>query len=98
MKLRRCAVLYLESREALAIDWKSVLSGGNALAASTHWVALAPHLDLELDVSAEQVAALGAIGQTVWSERADAERRFGEDVVARLLAFQHSGIRSLEFT
>ncbi|MHA4871148.1 putative peptide maturation dehydrogenase [Duganella sp. PWIR1] len=86
MKLRRCAVLYLESREALAIDWKSVLSGGNALAASTHWVALAPHLDVELDVSAEQVAALGAIGQTVWSERADAERRFGEELIAGLLA------------
>ncbi|WP_373991954.1 putative peptide maturation dehydrogenase [Duganella sp. BuS-21] len=85
MKLRRCAVLYLESREALAIDWKSVLSGGNALAASTHWVALAPHLDLELDVGAAQVAALGAIGQTVWSERADAERGFGEDLIAQLL-------------
>jgi putative peptide maturation dehydrogenase len=85
MKLRRCAVLYLESREALAIDWKSVLSGGNTLATSTHWVALAPHLDLELDVSAEQMAALGAIGQTVWNERAEAERRFGEELIAGLL-------------
>lgn len=85
MKLRRCAVLYLEPREELSINWKSVLSGGNALGASTRWVALAPHLDLEIDVSAEQLAALGALSQTVWIARADAEQRFGEALVAGLL-------------
>lgn len=86
MKLRRCAVLYLEPREELAIDWKVVLSGGSALAAKTHWVALAPHLDQELTVDAAQLEALGALSQTVWTERATAEQRFGEDCIASLLA------------
>lgn len=86
MKLRRCAVLYLEPREELAIDWKAVLSGGGALAAKTQWTALAPHLDQELTVDAAQLAALGGLSQTVWSERAAAEQRYGEDCIAALLA------------
>jgi putative peptide maturation dehydrogenase len=85
MKLRRCAVLYIEPREELAIDWKVVLSGGSALAAKTHWVALAPHLDQELTIDPEQLTALGGLGPTVWTERAAAEQRFGEQCVADLL-------------
>ncbi|MBV7534366.1 putative peptide maturation dehydrogenase [Duganella sp. sic0402] len=85
MKLRRCAVLYIEPREELAIDWKVVLAGGSALAATTHWVALAPHLDLELRIDADQLAALGALSQTVWVERTVAEQRYGERCVAGLL-------------
>ncbi|WP_432377402.1 putative peptide maturation dehydrogenase [Duganella sp. P38] len=85
MKLRRCAVLYIEPREELAIDWKVVLSGGAALAAKSHWVALAPHLDAELTIDAEQLAALGGLSQTVWSERSAAEQRFGEACIAGLL-------------
>ncbi|MYM34562.1 putative peptide maturation dehydrogenase [Duganella sp. FT50W] len=85
MKLRRCAVLYVESREELAIDWKVVLSGGSALAAKTQWMALAPHLDLELAIDARQLAALGGLSHTVWTERAAAEQQFGEVCVASLL-------------
>ncbi|MRW88922.1 putative peptide maturation dehydrogenase [Duganella sp. FT80W] len=85
MKLRRCAVLYLESREHLSIDWPTVLAGGSALASSTRWVALAPHLDQELDIDAAELAALGGISQTVWSERAASERRYGEACIAGLL-------------
>jgi len=86
MKIRRCAVLYLESREELSIDWRAVLAGSSALAASTHWVALAPHLDQELQVSADELAALGGASQTVWRERAEAEQQYGADCIARLLA------------
>jgi putative peptide maturation dehydrogenase len=85
MKIRRCAVLYLESREELSIDWRTVLSGGGALAGSSHWVALAPHLDQELPIDAAELAALGAISHTVWRERSSAEQAFGEVCVARLL-------------
>jgi putative peptide maturation dehydrogenase len=85
MKLRRCAVLYIEPREALSIDWKVVLAGGSALAASTHWVALAPHLDLELTIDAGQLTALGGLSHTVWLERTAAEQRFGEVCIAGLL-------------
>ncbi|MTV39821.1 putative peptide maturation dehydrogenase [Duganella radicis] len=86
MKIRRCAVLYIESREQLSIDWRAVLAGGSGLAADSHWVALAPHLDQELTIDGGELAALGAISQTVWNERAACEQRHGEDCVARLLA------------
>lgn len=85
MKLRRCAVLYIESREELSIDWPTVLAGGSALAASTHWVALAPHLDQELPIDAAALAALGGIGQTVWQPLAECEQQYGAACIARLL-------------
>jgi putative peptide maturation dehydrogenase len=85
MKLRRCAVLYIESREDLSIDWRTVLSGGNALASSSHWVALAPHLDQEITIDAAQLAALGGASQTVWRERSAAEQEYGEVCIAKLL-------------
>ncbi|TFW23270.1 putative peptide maturation dehydrogenase [Duganella callida] len=85
MKIRRCAVLYVESREDLAIDWQAILSGRNALAGATRWVALAPHLDRELDVGADDLPALGGISQSVWRARAELERRYGADSIERLL-------------
>ncbi|MYM26458.1 putative peptide maturation dehydrogenase [Duganella sp. FT135W] len=85
MKIRRCAVLYIESRENLSIDWRAVLAGGSALAANMQWVAMAPHLDQELNINAAELAALGAASQTVWSERAEVEQRHGADCIARLL-------------
>jgi putative peptide maturation dehydrogenase len=85
MKMRRCAVLYIESREELSIDWPTVLTGGAALAASTRWVALVPHLDLEITIDDAELAALGGLSHTVWSERTAAEQQFGEACVAKLL-------------
>ncbi|MYM31139.1 putative peptide maturation dehydrogenase [Duganella sp. CY15W] len=85
MKLRRCAVLYMESREKLSIDWRTVLAGGSALAATTQWLALAPHLDQELAVTAEELAALGGLSHTVWTTCAEAEQRYGEATIASLL-------------
>lgn len=86
MKIRRCAVLYIEPREELGIDWSALFSGGSTLSATMRWVALAPHLDREVEVDAADVAALGGLGQTVWTGREEAARRFGEASVARLLA------------
>lgn len=85
MLFRRCAVLYLEPREDLRLDVAGLFSGGSGLAASMRWVALAPHLDREIDVHADELPALGAIGPTVWQERAALETQFGAPVIARLL-------------
>ncbi|RSZ60732.1 putative peptide maturation dehydrogenase [Massilia atriviolacea] len=86
MKIRRCAVLFIEPREDLGIDWAALFSGAGALSASLRWVALAPHLDRETTIDAAQVAALGAIGQTAWTERDDAERQVGAAMLDSLLA------------
>ncbi|MCE3608111.1 putative peptide maturation dehydrogenase [Massilia sp. P8910] len=86
MKIRRCAVLFIEPREDLGIDWTALFSGAGALSASLRWVALAPHLDRETTIDAAQVAALGTIGQTVWTDRTDADGRLGAAMVDSLLA------------
>jgi len=85
MLIRRCAVLFFEPREELAVDLAALFSGAGTLAASLEWIALAPHLDRELALTNEQVAVLGAIGQTLWQERAACEQRFGVDAIAALL-------------
>lgn len=85
MLLRRCAVLYIEPREDLDIDWSALFSGDGALGASMRWVALAPHLDREIDIDGAELAALGGLGQTLWVERGLAEERYGSDAVAHLL-------------
>lgn len=87
MLIRRCAVLLFEPREELSLDLQSMFSGGSALAAALHWVALAPHLDRETDVTEADMAALGAIGQTVWQQRAALEQRHGAEAVERLLQY-----------
>ncbi|KQQ31116.1 hypothetical protein ASF61_17115 [Duganella sp. Leaf126] len=85
MKLRRCAVLYLEPREELDIDWAALFAGTSTLAASTRWLALAPHLDREIEVDAADLAALGAVGASVWTERDTVLRHHDAAVVDRLL-------------
>ena len=85
MLLRRCAVLYCEPREALALDLQALLTGNGALAAQIAWVALAPHIGAERQVDAAGLAALGAIGPSLWLERADCEQRHGAAAIATLL-------------
>lgn len=85
MLLRRCAVLYCEPREALALDLQALLTGNGALGAELRWIALAPHIGIELELDAAELAALGAIGPSLWLERADCERRHGAAAIAALL-------------
>jgi putative peptide maturation dehydrogenase len=85
MKIRRCAVLYIEPREELAIDWAALFAGSSTLAATMHWITMAPHLDREIEVDGAAVTALGGISQTVWREREDCEQQFGAACIAQLL-------------
>jgi putative peptide maturation dehydrogenase len=86
MQVRRCAVLYIEPREELGVDWSALFSGVSALSATMRWVALAPHLDGEREIDAAELAVLGSIGQTQWGDRAALDERAGAEVVERLLA------------
>ncbi|MES3023530.1 MAG: putative peptide maturation dehydrogenase [Pseudomonadota bacterium] len=86
MKIRRCAVLFLEPREELGIDLAALFGGASTLAVNMRWIAMAPHLDAEVELSDAQLLAVGAIAQSVWSERGDCEERFGRTTIAQLLA------------
>lgn len=67
-RLRRCRHLLLEPRERLELDLESLLQGGEGLVAERRWVALAPHLDAEVEVEAEALAVLGAAQVHAWHE------------------------------
>ena len=85
MLIRRCAVLYLEPREDLDIDWAALFAGEGALGATIQWVALAAHLGNEIVIGAGDMQVLGAMSSTLWQECAACEQKHGVDAVARLL-------------
>ena len=66
MRVRRCCILYLEPREDTAFDLASLLAGGDGLARSRRWLALAPHLGEEVEVDAAERELLGALGPERW--------------------------------
>ena len=71
MRMRRCAIVHLEPRERLIFDLALLGEGGNGLRNVIEWIALAPHLDDEVTLSAQAALVLGAISPSVWCERDD---------------------------
>lgn len=66
MRVRRCTALLLEPREQLSFDLGGLLQGGNGLSCRIEWIALAAHLDAEVDVSSAEREVLGLVGETAW--------------------------------
>ncbi|MFP7723779.1 putative peptide maturation dehydrogenase [Lysobacter sp. A3-1-A15] len=66
MRIRRCAVLYLEPREDTAFDLGELLQGGDGIRRVRRWLALAPHLGDEVEVDAAGRELLGALSPTQW--------------------------------
>lgn len=60
MRVRRCRVLFLELREEVEFDLSVLLAGSAGLRRNTRWLALAPHLDAEVEISGEERELLGA--------------------------------------
>lgn len=85
-KLRRCCHLLLEPRERVGLDVPSLLSGGRALRASTQWLALAPHIGVEVEVDLEELAALGLVEETRWQSRRELVIKVSPAVLDRLQA------------
>ncbi|KQY49382.1 putative peptide maturation dehydrogenase [Lysobacter sp. Root494] len=66
MKIRRCAVLFLEPREEVGFDLQELLNGGDGLRRERRWVALAPHLGEEVEVDADERELLGVLSPSQW--------------------------------
>lgn len=86
MRLRRCAVAWLEPREVATFQLDDLLSGGTGVVARLAWFAHAPHLGEAVEVDAAHVPLLGALGAVDWIERAALDARFGAESVDVLLA------------
>jgi putative peptide maturation dehydrogenase len=66
MKIRRCAVLFLEPREEVDFDLQELLNGGDGLRRDRRWVALAPHVGEEVEVDPDERELLGALSPSQW--------------------------------
>lgn len=82
---RRCSVLFLEPREQADFHLDDLFNGGTGLRVTLRWVALAPHLDVEIELDVALMTVLGAV-RTEWETLADLRERFGATHVDRLLA------------
>jgi putative peptide maturation dehydrogenase len=86
MFVRRCTILMLEPREQLAFDLALVASGGNGLRSTLQWFALAPPRDAEIELSADEVALLGALSPTQWAAFDELSRLHARAALESLLA------------
>ncbi|WP_167765752.1 putative peptide maturation dehydrogenase [Xanthomonas euroxanthea] len=68
MRVRRCAVVYLEPRESVEIDLADLCAGGSGASRTRRWVALAPHLDSECVLTEAEVLVLGRLSPGQWQE------------------------------
>lgn len=71
MQVRRCAVLYLEPREDVRFHLEQLLQGGSGLARHHRWVALAPHLQQEIELESEHIDTLHRLPQEQWIDRSE---------------------------
>lgn len=88
MRVRRCAVVWLEPRELATFQLDDLLAGGTGVVSRLAWFAHAPHLGAAIEINPAYVALLGAVGPVDWIARDDLEARFGAEAVAALLAMQ----------
>lgn len=86
MRLRRCAVVWLEPREVASFQLDDLLRGGTGVVGRLAWFAHAPHLGGAIEVKAAHIPMLGALGAVDWIERDALDDRFGSDAVDELLS------------
>ncbi|WP_305805021.1 putative peptide maturation dehydrogenase [Stenotrophomonas sp. YIM B06876] len=69
MRIRRCAILFLEPREEIGFELDSLLKGGDGIRTFSRWLALAPHLEREVEVDRIERELLGSVSASRWTER-----------------------------
>ena len=85
MRIRRCALLRLESREETRFDLSALLSGDTGVLSHMRWLAHAPALQAEVEVDAAEVALLGETSPSDWVSAAPLRMCHGAARVRRLL-------------
>lgn len=85
MRLRRCAVVWLEPREVASFQLDDLLAGGTGVVGRLAWFAHAPHLGAAVEIDPTQLPLLGALGPVDWIARAGLDARFGHGAVDALL-------------
>ena len=86
MLLKRPRILMVERRERAEFSIDSLLSGGAGLARRQAWIALAPHLDAEVEVQLDDLSVIDALSPAAPCPRADLDARFGAARIDALVA------------
>lgn len=68
MRVRRCAIVMFEPRERREFNLELLASGGSGMQTVMGWIALAPPLDEEIAVTAEEVALVGRLSPSEWTD------------------------------
>ncbi|HEY0179766.1 MAG TPA: putative peptide maturation dehydrogenase, partial [Dokdonella sp.] len=76
----------IEPRERLAFDLSLLLEGSSGLHEVLEWVAVAPHVDAELVLDADEVVVLGAISPRHWTDVDELARKHPRGALDALLA------------
>lgn len=69
--LRRCHAVLVEFRESREIDLDALVAGQPRLLTRRRWLALAAHLDAEVELDGDALALLGAVSPQDWTARDD---------------------------
>lgn len=85
MRVRRCAVLWMEPREVAHFELERLLAGGTGIVSRMQWFAHAPHLDAPVEVDEDDVALLGSLSPQDWCAGAPLRERHGAPRVRKLL-------------
>lgn len=104
MKLRRCALLFLELECEPRFAFSSLLGGGDGLDRSPRWLAWTAHLTAPVEVTLAEAEVLA--DETLWQddELAQAQARHGKERIEALLAkglligdhAEHAALRATE--
>ena len=85
MRVRRCAVLWLESREVAHFDLENLLAGGTGIHSQLQWFAHAPHLPAPVVVDADALLLLGELSPLDWVAEMPLREWHGAANLRRLL-------------
>lgn len=88
MRVRRCAVLWLEPKETARFELENLLAGGTGVASAMQWLAHAPQLDAPMAIEAADVELLGTLSPSDWVDAVPLRERFG----ARLRNLMKAGL------
>ena len=69
MKLRRCQAVLIEPRETPEIDLAALLAGRPRLTPRRRWLALAAHLDAEIELDQAALVLLVSLSPSEWTPR-----------------------------
>lgn len=86
MRVRRCAMLVIESRERLEFDLACLRDGGDGLRTLSEWIAMAPHIESEVIVSMDEIGILGSVSPSRWSPYDSLAAEHPSGPLERLLA------------